>query len=110
MKQVNCYQVMCGCCLRHADCLFFALGQINLLMEMVDQAMADFETAVKLKPDFSIACVQRTYTDYRHACATEVGLGFRQLFVPWFSRRRICAVSIWDALVVFMTDFGNPLS
>ena len=41
-------------------------------MEMVDQAMADFDTAVKLKPDFSIACVQKTYTDYRHACATEV--------------------------------------
>ena len=41
-------------------------------MEMVDQAMADFETAVKLKPDFSIACVQKAYTDYRHACATEV--------------------------------------
>ena len=48
-------------------------------MEMVDQAMADFETAVKLKPDFSIACVQKAYTDYRHACATEVR---GRLFVP----------------------------
>ena len=42
-------------------------------MEMVDQAMEDFDTAVKLKPDFAIARVQKTYTDYRHACATEGG-------------------------------------
>ncbi|TPP64118.1 putative heat shock protein 70 (Hsp70)-interacting protein [Fasciola gigantica] len=42
-------------------------GQINLLADQLDEALHDLNTAVKLKPEFSIAQAQRLYTLYRRA-------------------------------------------
>ncbi|KAG5441357.1 Mitochondrial import receptor subunit TOM70 [Clonorchis sinensis] len=42
-------------------------GQINLLADQLDEALHDLNTAVKLKPEFSIAQAQRLYTLYRKA-------------------------------------------
>ncbi|CAI2738649.1 unnamed protein product, partial [Dicrocoelium dendriticum] len=42
-------------------------GQINLLADQLDEALHDLNTAVKLKPEFSIAQAQRLYALYRKA-------------------------------------------
>ncbi|KAL2747199.1 mitochondrial import receptor subunit TOM70 [Vespula maculifrons] len=42
-------------------------GQIDLLMEKMDEAKEDFQKAVDLNPDFALAYVQKCYTDYRYA-------------------------------------------
>ncbi|CAH8614932.1 unnamed protein product [Schistosoma guineensis] len=46
-------------------------GQINLLADQLDEALHDLNTAVKLKPEFSVAQAQRLYTLYR--CALTAG-------------------------------------
>lgn len=47
--------------------VFHHRGQVKLLMEKTDEARGDFEKAVKLNPNFSVAVVQKCYSDYRHA-------------------------------------------
>ncbi|KAK2580459.1 hypothetical protein KPH14_006201 [Odynerus spinipes] len=42
-------------------------GQVDLLMEKIDEAKEDFQKAVDLNPDFGLAYVQKCYTDYRYA-------------------------------------------
>ncbi|XP_012266858.2 mitochondrial import receptor subunit TOM70 [Athalia rosae] len=42
-------------------------GQVNLILEKVNDALEDFQKAVTLNPDFGIAFVQKCYTDYRYA-------------------------------------------
>jgi import receptor subunit TOM70 len=42
-------------------------GQVHLLTDQVDRAIADFSKAVELNPGFAIAHVQKLYTDYRKA-------------------------------------------
>lgn len=42
-------------------------GQVKLLMEKNDEAIVDFKKAVDLNPDFSVAYVQKCYSDYRYA-------------------------------------------
>ncbi|KAG7203795.1 hypothetical protein KM043_013814 [Ampulex compressa] len=54
------------------DCadIYHHRGQVNLLMESVDKAKADFKKAVDLNPKFGVAYVQKCYADYRFAIAT----------------------------------------
>lgn len=40
---------------------------MNLLLDNVDEAKADFEKAVELNPNFGVAYVQKCYTDYRYS-------------------------------------------
>ncbi|XP_011860763.1 PREDICTED: mitochondrial import receptor subunit TOM70 [Vollenhovia emeryi] len=42
-------------------------GQVNLLMNRIEEAKRDFEKAIEFNPDFGIAYVQKCYTDYRFA-------------------------------------------
>ncbi|XP_011172046.1 mitochondrial import receptor subunit TOM70 isoform X1 [Solenopsis invicta] len=42
-------------------------GQVNLLMNRIDEAKRDFEKAVEYNPNFGIAYVQKCYTDYHFA-------------------------------------------
>ncbi|XP_070528059.1 mitochondrial import receptor subunit TOM70 isoform X2 [Cardiocondyla obscurior] len=50
-------------------------GQVNLLMNRMDEAKHDFEKAVEYNPNFGIAYVQKCYTDYRFAMfSRDVGL------------------------------------
>ncbi|XP_046611000.1 mitochondrial import receptor subunit TOM70 [Neodiprion virginianus] len=46
-------------------------GQVNLLLEKINDAQDDFKKAVDLNPDFDIAFVQKCYTDYRHAVVSK---------------------------------------
>ena len=47
--------------------LYHHRGQVYLLIEQIDNAIADFNKAVELNPEFPIAYVQKLYTDYRKA-------------------------------------------
>ncbi|RZC41796.1 mitochondrial import receptor subunit TOM70 [Asbolus verrucosus] len=47
--------------------VFHHRGQVKLLMEKTDEAIVDFKKAVDLNPNFSVAYVQKCYSDYRHA-------------------------------------------
>lgn len=49
--------------------VFHHRGQVYMLLDRVAEAMADFEKAVTLNPNFPIALVQKLYTDYRLAVA-----------------------------------------
>lgn len=40
-------------------------------MEKTDEARNDFQKAVSLNPDFSVAVVQKCYSDYRHAMQSQ---------------------------------------
>lgn len=40
-------------------------------MEKTDEARSDFQKAVNLNPDFSVAVVQKCYSDYRHAMQSQ---------------------------------------
>lgn len=40
-------------------------------MEKTEEAREDFQKAVKLNPDFSVAVVQKCYSDYRHAMQSQ---------------------------------------
>ncbi|KAH8856357.1 Mitochondrial import receptor subunit tom70 [Schistosoma japonicum] len=51
--------------------IYLHRGQINLLADQLDEALHDLNTAVKLKPEFSVAQAQRLYTLYR--CALNSG-------------------------------------
>ncbi|XP_015601170.1 mitochondrial import receptor subunit TOM70 [Cephus cinctus] len=50
------------------DCsdIYHHRGQVNLLLEKVEEAKADFQKAVDLNPTFAVAFVQKCYTDYRY--------------------------------------------
>lgn len=39
-------------------------------MEQTEEARSDFQKAVNLNPNFSVAVVQKCYSDYRHAMQT----------------------------------------
>ncbi|XP_076749172.1 translocase of outer membrane 70 [Xylocopa sonorina] len=41
-------------------------GQVNLLMEKIDEAREDFRKAVEYNPNFGVAYVQKCYADYRY--------------------------------------------
>lgn len=43
-------------------------GQVFVLLEKLDEALADFNTAVDLVPNLCSALVQKCYAEYRHAC------------------------------------------
>lgn len=43
-------------------------GQVYVLLEKLDEALADFNTAVELAPHMCSALVQKCYAEYRHAC------------------------------------------
>ncbi|KAJ8967864.1 hypothetical protein NQ317_017631 [Molorchus minor] len=45
--------------------------QVKLLMEKTEEARSDFKKAVELNPNFSVAVVQKCYSDYRHAMASQ---------------------------------------
>ncbi|KAJ8895740.1 hypothetical protein PR048_001078 [Dryococelus australis] len=45
-------------------------GQVHLLMEKMDEAIADFNKSVAINPNFPISYVQKCYSDYRHAFNT----------------------------------------
>ncbi|XP_008556932.1 mitochondrial import receptor subunit TOM70 [Microplitis demolitor] len=45
-------------------------GQVNLLLDKVDEAKEDSEKALKLNPNSGIAFAQKCYMDYRHAATT----------------------------------------
>ncbi|KAJ3657389.1 hypothetical protein Zmor_009196 [Zophobas morio] len=47
--------------------VFHHRGQVKLLMEKTDEAIVDFKKAVDINPNFSVAYVQKCYSDYRHA-------------------------------------------
>ena len=51
------------------DCpdVYLHRGQINLLSDNFDASEKDFNEAVKLKPEFSVAQAQRLYLLYRKA-------------------------------------------
>lgn len=49
--------------------VFHHRGQVNLLMDKIDDATKDFNRAVDLNPNFPIAFVQKCYSDYRQALA-----------------------------------------
>ncbi|XP_076803678.1 mitochondrial import receptor subunit TOM70-like isoform X2 [Clavelina lepadiformis] len=42
-------------------------GQLHILLDKVDAALADFDKCISLKPDFAMAHAQRCYTVYRQA-------------------------------------------
>lgn len=50
----------------HSD-IYHHRGQVNLLMNRMDEAKRDFDKAVEYNPNFGIAYVQKCYTDYRFA-------------------------------------------
>lgn len=43
-------------------------GQVYVLLEKLDEALADFNTAVELVPEMCSALVQKCYAEYRYAC------------------------------------------
>ena len=47
--------------------VFHHRGQVNLLTEQIEDAAKDFKRAVEINPNFSVAYVQKLYTDYRQA-------------------------------------------
>lgn len=51
------------------DCgdIYHHRGQVNLLLDKVNEAKADSEQALKLNPSLGIAFAQKCYTDYRYA-------------------------------------------
>lgn len=51
--------------------VFHHRGQVKLLMEKTEEARKDFQRAVELNPHFSVAVVQKCYSDYRHAMQTQ---------------------------------------
>ncbi|KAG8236299.1 hypothetical protein J437_LFUL017983 [Ladona fulva] len=51
----------------HLSDVYHHRGQVYLLMDKVDEALADFRKAVDISPDFPIAYVQKCYADYRYA-------------------------------------------
>lgn len=46
-------------------------GQVYVLLEKLDEALADFQTALDLNPSMCSAVVQKCYTEYRHACLVQ---------------------------------------
>ncbi|XP_066590635.1 mitochondrial import receptor subunit TOM70 isoform X2 [Prorops nasuta] len=42
-------------------------GQVNLLLEKIIEAKADFEKAIMLNPNYGVIYVQKCYADYRYA-------------------------------------------
>lgn len=46
-------------------------GQVYVLLEKLDEALADFNTAIELAPNMCSALVQKCYTEYRHACLNQ---------------------------------------
>lgn len=46
-------------------------GQVYVLLEKLDEALADFDTAVELAPQMCSALVQKCYAEYRHACLNQ---------------------------------------
>ncbi|KAJ8922849.1 hypothetical protein NQ315_007884 [Exocentrus adspersus] len=51
--------------------VFHHRGQVKLLMDKTDEARSDFQKAVELNPNFSVAVVQKCYSDYRQAMQTQ---------------------------------------
>lgn len=51
--------------------VFHHRGQVKLLMEKTDEAISDFQKAVQLNPNFSVAVVQKCYSEYRHAMQSQ---------------------------------------
>lgn len=51
--------------------VFHQRGQVYVLLEKLDEALADFNTAVELAPNMCSAVVQRCYAEYRHACMVQ---------------------------------------
>jgi len=45
-------------------------GQLNLLIDHVEEAVKDFQISTTLSPNFAIAQVQKCYTEYRYAFMT----------------------------------------
>lgn len=46
-------------------------GQVYVLLDKLDEALADFNTAVDLAPQMCSALVQKCYAEYRHACLVQ---------------------------------------
>lgn len=46
-------------------------GQVYVLLDKLDEALADFTTAIELEPNMCSALVQKCYTEYRHACSIQ---------------------------------------
>ncbi|KOC66261.1 Mitochondrial import receptor subunit TOM70 [Habropoda laboriosa] len=53
------------------DCcdIYQCRGQVNLLMDKVNEAREDFKKAFELNPFFKVAYVQKCYADYRYGLA-----------------------------------------
>lgn len=47
--------------------IYHQRGQVYVLLEKLDEALADFNTAVELVPHMCSALVQKCYAEYRHA-------------------------------------------
>lgn len=45
-------------------------GQLNLLIDRIEEAVKDFHKSTTLSPNFAIAQVQKCYTEYRYAFMT----------------------------------------
>ncbi|KAL6444474.1 hypothetical protein ACFW04_001957 [Cataglyphis niger] len=68
-------------------------GQVNLLMNKIDEAKNDYEKAIHYNPDFGVAYVQKCYTDYRFAIfnrdvtlAEEAMKNFEKAFIKFPDR------------------------
>lgn len=51
--------------------VFHQRGQVFILLEKLDEALADFNTACDLAPNMCSALVQKCYAEYRHACMVQ---------------------------------------
>lgn len=52
---------------KNAD-VYHQRGQVFVLLEKLDEALADFNKAVELAPNLCSAFVQKCYAEYRYAC------------------------------------------
>lgn len=52
---------------QNAD-IYHQRGQVYVLLDKLDEALVDFNTAVDLAPTMCSALVQKCYAEYRHAC------------------------------------------
>lgn len=55
---------------QNAD-IYHQRGQVFVLLEKLDEALVDFDTAVDLVPTMCSAMVQKCYAEYRHACIVQ---------------------------------------
>lgn len=46
-------------------------GQVFILLDKLDEALADFNTALELDPEMCSAVVQKCYAEYRHAISNQ---------------------------------------